>query len=76
MAKGSTGTGSKVLTLGLCGGAPARPQKAKVTREPVACGGGWAMHPLDLLFCLLIFVIFALFIIVFRIVLHWDVVLL
>ena len=41
MATGPTGTGSKVLTLGLCGGAPAWPQRAKVAREPVACGGVW-----------------------------------
>ena len=65
MATGPTGTGSKVLTLGMCGVAPAGPQRAKVTREPVACGGVWAVHPFDLLF-----------IIVVRIVLHWDVVLL
>ena len=73
MATGSTGTGSKVLTLGLCGGAPAGPQRAKVTREPVACGGVWAMHPFNLL--LIIFIILALFIII-GIVLQWDVVLL
>ena len=44
MATGPTGTGSKVLTLGMCGVAPAGPQRAKVTRGPVACGGVWAMH--------------------------------
>ena len=76
MAKGSTGTGSKVLTLGLCGGAPAGPQRAEVTREPVACGGVWAMHPFNLLSCHLIFFLFAIVIIIFSIVLHWDVVLL
>ena len=63
MAKGSTGTGSKVLTLGLCGGAPAGPQRAEVTREPVACGGVWAMHPFNLMF--IIFIFLALFIIIF-----------
>ena len=88
MAPGPTGTGSKVLTLGLCGVAPAWPQRAKVTREPVACGGVWAMHPFDLLFnCLivnnfaffLIIVLFALFIfldikLIWFIILCWDVV--
>ena len=42
MATGPTGTGSKVLTLGMCGVAPAGPQRAVVTRGPVACGGVWA----------------------------------
>ena len=72
MATGSTGTGSKVLTLGLCGGAPAGPQRAEVTREPVACGGVWAMHPFNLL--LIIFIILTLFIIIIGVVLQWDVV--
>ena len=65
LATGPIGTGSKVLTLGLCGVAPAGPQRAKVTRGPVACGGVWAMHPFTLLF-----------VIIFGVVLHWDVVLL
>ena len=75
MATGPTGTGSKVLTLGMCGVAPAGPQRAKVTREPVACGGVWAMHPFNLLFGRIIIVFFALFSI-FGKVLYWDVVLL
>ena len=75
MATGPTGTGSKVLTLGMCGVAPAGPQRAKVTREPVACGGVWAMHPFNLLFGCIIIVFFALFSI-FGKVLYWDVVLL
>ena len=74
MATGPTGTGSKVLTLGMCGVAPAGPQRAKVTREPVACGGVWAMHPFNLLFGYIIIVFFALFSI-FGKVLYWDVVL-
>ena len=88
MAPGPTSTGSKVLTLGLCGVAPAWPQRAKVTREPVTCGGVWAMHPFDLLFnylivnnfaFFLIIVLFALFIffdikLIWFIILCWDVV--
>ena len=75
MATGPTGTGSKVLTLGMCGVAPAGPQRAVVTRGPVACGGVWAMHPFNLLFNHIIFIIIALLIIVI-VVLYWDVVLL
>ena len=75
MATGPTGTGSKVLTLGMCGVAPAGPQRAKVTREPVACGGVWAMHPFNLLFSHIIIVFFSLFSIFWK-VLYWDVVLL
>ena len=88
MATGSSGTGSKVLTLGVCGVAPAGPQRAKVTREPVACGGVWAMHPFDLLFSHVVFVFIALFLIIvlfvsyivftllmfILIILFWDVV--
>ena len=75
MATGPTGTGSKVLTLGMCGVAPAGPQRAEVTREPVACGGVWAVHPFNLLFGHIIIDFFALFSI-FGKVLYWDVVLL
>ena len=76
MATGPTGTGSKVLTLGMCGVAPAGPQRAMVTRGPVACGGVWAVHPFNLLFNHIIFIFIALLIIILIVVLYWDVVLL
>ena len=76
LATGPTGTGSKVLTLGMCGDAPAGPQRAVVTMGPVACGGVWAMHPFNLFFNHIIFIFFALLIIILIVVLYWDVVLL
>ena len=77
MATGPTGTGSKVLTLGMCGVAPAGPQRAVVTRGPVACGGVWARHPFNLLFNRITIISLVILIIIFVFIfisLCWDVV--
>ena len=42
LAAGLAGAGSKVPRLGLPDGAPARPQRAKVTRIAAAWGEMWA----------------------------------